>query len=795
MKKLKTRLTILAAGIALSAAALAQTGPVAVDIAPQPLHHALNALARQTGAQILFVSDITTGKTAPAVKGSMTVREALAQLLQGSSLQVRAIDERSFSVVREGDASGENVLPQVDVTAPATTDLPPAYAGGQVARGGRLGMLGNRDVMDTPFNITNYTSQLIDDQQVETVLDVLKNEPSIRQTAPAGNPAEASFKIRGFGLSPGAVTFDGLHGMAPDTGNLSIEFAERVEVLKGPSALLYGMSPSGAVGGAINLVPKRAGDTPLTRLTLGVEREDLWKAQVDTGRRFGANNEWGVRFNGRYKNGDKYVDGARNGGNLGALALDYRGERARLTLDAYRMEEKQRGGGTIGIFRLASGLTSLPAVPDARTNMYPGSPESKETTQAVVLGGEVDFNDNWTGYAKLGVQRSEFEGPINGWLLNVQANGDATIRTDNGASFAKTKSAETGLRGRFRTGTVSHSVALSASYLTRDNGSALTFGSSQPSNIYNPASLVWPATSSVNVPKASETTLSGIALADTLGFMDDRILLTLGVRRQNVKATNFDDTTGAVTSSYDASAWTPMAGLVFKATNDLSLYANYIQGLSQGTTVGSTYQNAGEVFPPYKTKQVELGAKLQTGSFTNTISLFQIARPSTLSDDSTTPLPTLRLNGEQRNRGIEWAIFGELTRGLRMLGGATYMQGKLTRTQDGLQDGNRAAGTPPWAANLGLDWDVPGLPGLAVSGRVNYTSAQYVNNTNTLKLPSWTTLDLGARYATKLGGKAVVFRASLDNAFDKNYWESVWSNNAVNLGAPRSFHLSASVDF
>ncbi len=795
MKKLKTRLTILAAGIALSAAALAQTGPVAVDIAPQPLHQALNALARQTGAQILFVSDITTGKTAPAVKGSMTVREALAQLLQGSSLQVRAIDERSFSVVREGDAGGENVLPQVDVTAPATIDLPPAYAGGQVARGGRLGMLGNRDVMDTPFNITNYTSQLIADQQAETVLDVLKNEPSIRQTAPAGNPAEASFKIRGFGLSSGAVTFDGLHGMAPASGDLSAEFAERVEVLKGPSALLYGMSPSGAVGGSINLVPKRAGDTPLTRLTLGLESKNVWKTQVDTGRRFGANNEWGVRFNGRYKDGDKFVDGARNGGNLGALALDYRGERTRLTLDAYRMEEKQSGGGTIGIFRLNSALTSVPTAPDTRTNMYPGSPESKETTQAVILGVEYDFNDRWTGYAKVGVQRSKFDGPVNGWLLNVQANGDATMRTDNGSSFSRTKSAEAGLRGRFQTGTVSHSVALSVSYLARDNGGASVFGSSQPSNIYNPASLVWPVAPTDN-PKTSETTLSGIALADTLGFMDDRVLLTLGVRRQNVKATNFDDTTGAVIPpGYDASAWTPMAGLVFKATNDLSLYANYIQGLSQGTTVGTTYQNAGEVFPPYKTKQVELGAKLQTGSFTNTISLFQIARPNTVTDESTTPLPTLRLNGEQRNRGIEWAIFGELTRDLRMLGGVTYMQGKLTRTQGGLQDGNHAAGTPPWAANLGLDWDVPVLPGLAVSGRVNYTSAQYVNNANTLKLPSWTTLDLGARYATKLGGKPVVFRASVDNAFDRNYWNNVWSNNAINLGAPRAFHLSASVDF
>jgi len=778
------------------AAADGRSKPVTLSIAAQPLGSALNELSAATGTPIGFSPALVAGRMARAVKGDLTARQAVDQMLAGSGLV--AVREAGGIVIKAAESAGDvATLDPVMVVAQVerSDGLPEAYAGGQVARGGRLGMLGNKDVMDTPFNITNYTSQLIEDQQAETVLDVLKNEPSIRQTAPAGNPAEASFKIRGFGLSPGSVTFDGLHGMAPDTGNLSIEFAERVEVLKGPSALLYGMSPSGAVGGSVNLVPKRAGDVPLTRLTLGVERDDLWKAQVDTGRRFGANNEWGLRFNGRYKDGDKFIDGARNGGDLGALALDYRGERLRLTLDAYRMQEKQRGGGTIAIFRLDSGLTSMPAPPDARTNMYPGSPESKETTEALILGGEYDFNDRWTGYAKLGVQRSEFEGPINGWLTNVQANGDATVTTDNGSSFARTKSAETGLRGRFQTGTVSHFLALSGSYLTRDNGSALAFASSsQPSNIYRPASLVWPVAPG-DAPKTSETTLSGFALADTLGFMDDRVLLTLGMRRQNVKARNFDDTTGAETSSYDASAWTPMAGLVVKPTDDLSLYANYIQGLSQGTTVGNTYQNAGEVFPPYKTEQVELGAKLQTGSFTNTISLFQIAKPSTTADNSTTPLPTLRLDGEQRNRGIEWAIFGELTHGLRMLGGVTYMQSTLTSTQDGLQNGNRAAGSPPWTANLGLDWDVPGLPGLALNGRVIYTSAQYVNNDNSLKMPSWTRLDLGARYATKLGGRLVVFRASVDNVFDRNYWESVWNNNAVNLGAPRTFRLSASIDF
>lgn len=781
---------------ALPAHAQAAETPVSISLPAQPLGTALNELARQARLQLMVHPDLVAGKQAPAVSGNLTPRQALDRLLVGSGLQ--ASINGAEVILRPAPASSSPAT-LADVTVRAQVErsdgLPAPHAGGQVARGGRLGMLGNVDVMDTPFNITNYTSQLIEDQQAETVLDVLKNEPSVRQTAPAGNPAEASFKIRGFGLSSGSVTFDGLHGMSAANGDISTEFAERVEVLKGPSALLYGMSPSGAVGGAINLVPKRAGDAPLTRLTLGLESKTLWKAQVDTGRRFGANNEWGLRFNGRYKDGDKHVDDAKNGGDLGALALDYRGERSRLTLDAYRMQEKQRGGGTVGIFRLNSGLTSLPAAPDTRTNMYPGAPESKETTEAVILGGEVDFNDRWTGYAKLGVQRNRFDGPVNGWLLNVLANGDATMRTDNGSSFARTKSAETGLRGRFQTGVVSHSVALSASYLNRDYGGASVFSSSNRlSNIYRPVALDWPVAPAGD-PKTSEITHSGIALADTLGFMDDRVLLTLGVRRQNVKATNFDDTTGAVTSRYDASAWTPMAGLVVKPTEHLSLYANSIQGLSQGTTVGQTYLNAGEVFPPYKTKQMEVGAKLQTGSFTNTISLFQIARPSTLADDSTTPLPTLRLNGEQRNRGIEWTIFGELTRGLRMLGGVTYLQATLAKTQGGLQDGNRAAGTPPWAANLGLDWDVPGLPGLGVNGRVNYTSAQYVNNANTFKLSSWATLDLGARYATRLGGKPVVFRANVDNVFDKNYWASVWNNNAVNLGAPRTFRVSASIDF
>ncbi|WP_418646637.1 TonB-dependent siderophore receptor [Thauera butanivorans] len=770
------------------------------DIPAGPLEAALNHFGREAGITLGFSTGLTAGLRSPGLQGSHDLASGLARLLQGTGLAAEARGDGSYTLYRLPAAQGEVTLAPVAVTAQLARpgDLPEAYAGGQVARGGRLGLLGNVDVMDAPFNITNYTSQLIEDQQASTVQDVLLNEPSVRQSSPSGG-AMSYYTIRGFDVSTSELAINGLYGMAPSFSGLSAEFAERVEVLKGPSALLYGMSPLGAVGGAVNLIPKRADDQPLTRLTLGVESDALWRGHVDMGRRFGAVGEWGLRFNGSYNNGDGYLDGQKKGGHLGALALDYRGERLRMSLDAVRSQEKQHGGAPLWAIvgnwgSGASWLSSMPAAPDGRTNILPGAPETKRTTEAVILGGEYDFNDRWTGFAKLGVQRYEVEGIWPGTVLNVQANGDGLLLTHIRPMDMRTTSAETGLRGRFKTGAVSHALALSASYLNRDGSDAFGIIPIQPTNIYEPTPIpAWPAPPAPML-KTSESTLSGIALADTMGFMDDRVLLTLGVRRQNVKADSFDDS-GAVTSSYDASAWSPMAGLVVKPTDGLSLYANYIQGLSEGTTVGSGYQNAGQVFPPYKTKQIEVGTKLQTGRFTNTISVFQIEKPSTLTDNSTSPLPMLRMNGEQRNRGIEWTIFGELTRGLRVLGGVTYMQGRLSKTQDGLQDGNQAPGSSPWAANLGVDWDVPSLPGLALSSRVIHTGRQYVDNANTLKLPSWTRLDLGARYSTQLSGKPVVFRANVANVFNRNYWQSGFYSGYATLGAPRVFRLSASVDF
>ena len=113
-------------------------------------------------------------------------------------------------------------------------------------------------------------------------------------------------------------------------------------------------------------------------------------------------------------------------------------------------------------------------------------------------------------------------------------------------------------------------------------------------------------------------------------------------------------------------------------------------------------------------------------------------------------------------------------------------------------DDNRAIGVPKRQFNLAVDWSVPGIAGLSLSGRAVRTSSQYVNETNTLSIPSWTRFDLGARYVTTVAEQVVTLRARVDNVTDRDYWSSAGGYPGYGYlvqGAPRTFVLSATVDF
>lgn len=688
-------------------------------------------------------------------------------------------------------------LPVLATTTMGTTHTigapPPAYAGGQVAQGGTLGLLGSTSALNTPFSTVNFTNQIIENQQARTAADTLVNDSSVRLTT-GSNGFDDTFQIRGFQVPATDVGFNGLYGLV-SSSRVPAQIIERIELLKGPGALINGIAPSGSVGGGINIVSKRATDVPFQRITPFFISAGNYGAHLEVSRRFGAQNEWGLRFNGVGRNGEASIDNGNWRAGLGALSLDYRGERVRWTLDAISQNDDTTN------FRpqmtINPNVFAIPTPPSARGNWYPGTFLSqRDNTIASAL--EVDLADGLTAYAALGYRdgRNKQTFPdsrVAGYSSGIDTFGNFRLIDAYYDSYTETISGNAGVRSRFDTGFITHS--LNVGFTGFDQRSGYAYGTSNysvPSNIYYPSPLPLIA-SPRNAPQlSSDSTLTSVAAVDTMSFFDEKVLLTAGVRHQMVRTQAFTLSTGARTSDYNAAATTPLAGIVLKPWQNVSLYANYAEGLSQGTVVGAGYSNAGDVLAPYKSKQQEAGVKVDWGTITTTAAVFQIERPSQIQ----TATGALSYDGRQRNRGLELSVYGLLLPGLRGMASATFLRPELTNPSDITQRGHDAAGVPERTFSANLDWDVPWVRGFALNGRVIYTSGSYLTAANTLQFPDWTRFDVGARYATSFDGHPVTIRANIENLFDKRYWLVTGNTgNFVTVGSPRTFIVSAAFDF
>nr|WP_229426023.1 TonB-dependent receptor plug domain-containing protein [Pseudoduganella violacea] len=364
------------------------------------------------------------------------------------------------------------------------------------------------------------------DQQARTIGDVVSNDPSVRVIVPPGFPYE-NMMIRGFAIDSGDVSLNGLYGVLPPQ-QIPVEMYERIEVLKGPNALVNGMSPTGSVGGGINVVPKRAADAPLTRLGLSYESDAQFGLRADIGRRFGANNAWGVRVNGLHSQGDASLDGRSQREQMASVALDYRGEKLSLSLDAFHAGQDMRGGS--GLFARFAGDV-LPA-PDAKTNLLPGA-YSRFRDNGLVLRGEYEIGDSAAAYASLGRRQNRRSGHL-GFGPVAETGGNFTDAARSVSGYENTVSADAGLRGRFATGTIKHQWTFGVARLYSEGGTAVGFGEEFSSNIYAPGPALIPA-APAKPPRDTASTLSSVVLADTLSMLDERLRLTVGARSQRVQ--------------------------------------------------------------------------------------------------------------------------------------------------------------------------------------------------------------------------------------------------------------------
>lgn len=748
-----------------------------------PLAQVLAQYAHAAGVTLAFDAGQLGGARSGGLQGSYSVDAGFAKALEGTGW--RAVREGNGAYVLRGPAASAQkvALDEVLVSeeAEAIGGLQKTYSGGQFARGGDLGILGKTDLMNVPFSTTNYTAELIENQQGLTVSDVVMSDASVRTLQARGGYGD-DFQIRGFAVSPRDTSMNGLFGLTPST-RIPLEMIERVEVLKGPGSLTNGIGPNGSVGGSINVVTKRASDVPLTRLTTTYMGKAQLGSHLDVGRRFGEDNQWGVRANGVWRNGEGNIDGGRQRVGLGSLGVDYAGSGLRWSMDALTSSGKTTEFRAQSAF--LAGITQVPAVPDNRTTLYPGT-ELTDKAKTVITRLEYDINDRTTAYGAVGYSHVESNQHFPTAMRRIDAQGNFTVANGYYDEYNKTTSADVGLRTKFKTGDVGHTLVLSANSMARESGYFYQLTSATvASNIYRPAAL--PAIDFVRgaPSKTADLSQSSIAVADTLAFFHNRFLATLGLRDQTIHQKSVNGST-----PYKASTVTPLVGLVFKPQKNISVYGNYTAGLAAGGIAGANTANRGEVFAPQKTKQYEVGVKADWGSLTTQAAVYQITKPNSITDPVTN---IYSYGGEQRNRGLELTAYGEIQRGLRVMASAAFNDAKMAKTQGGMNQGKDATGVPDRTFNLGLDWDTPWVQGLSLNGRVINTSAMYYDAANTLRMPAWTRVDIGARYATKVAGKAVVFRANLENVADKAYW--VTASGYVTVGAPRTLMLSAAIDF
>ena len=665
------------------------------------------------------------------------------------------------------------------------------YAGGEVSRVNRMGILGNRDFMDTPFNVTGYTSELIENQQAKNIIDVATNDPSVNDLTLSG--ASNAWVIRGIKMTQQDVQFNGLYGIAPRfyTG---VEALDRVEILKGPAAMLSGMSPNDSVGGTVNFVPKRAGDLPINRVTLTYGDGNQVTEHLDIGRRFN-DGKVGVRMNILNRGGgDTATKNEKNKASTFALGVDAKGDRYRTSFDfgyVYNDIENPQYRVTFGnAFIKAGGTDIFSPQKDAKYGA-PGT-YRRVTEKYGVWRGEYDVSDNWTAYAAFGMRNTSMDYLYNNFQV-LSPNGNSSLKYQHNRQFNRGISAEVGVRGTEVIGALTHELSVSASRISYKRFmNNVSLNTIKNIDFYNPTWGSIKDTSVSEYPLSDKNVLRSIGISDMISTADRKWQFLVGGRFQQANTDNYDTKTGNESSHYDKSAFSPVFGVVHKINDRISMYGNSSQGLSAGDIVtDENAKNYGEAMAPYKTKQYEVGAKFDWGKVAMTVSAFDMRRSSMIYNASTNYYTA---DGKQRNRGVEVNVFGEPKTGTRLVGGVAFLDARMTNTEGGTYNGKRAAGIPSFTGTLGVEQDITSVPGLTINGRVVYNGSAYADSANRLKVDPWVRVDLGARYRFNWNQTPMTLRADVYNVLDKTYWRAL-DNNSVFLANGRTFVLSMSADF
>lgn len=664
-------------------------------------------------------------------------------------------------------------LEEVIVTGERLTDT-------GIGRGTSFGVLGEREILDTPFSVSAFTEALIDNTGARSLSELLVRDPSVSAEI-TGSGYRDSLSIRGFAVGTGAYLYDGIIGLVPTDGYLPLATVERVEVFRGANAFIVGASAGSGVGGAINIVPKRPAAEAVNEVTIGYHTDSPLVA-VDFSRRFGAGDRFGARVSGARQVGDGAADQYRRHTESYALNLEWRASDD-LSFGAQVDRFRDRTDGYRDNILLLPGVR-VPDVPDPKRNYLQPWTFIEQSGVRALVQARWEFAPGW----KLSGGYGEIDGDgENGYFsaFGRVINDAGDIVSAPFRSFQPERDVGAGqalLTGEFDAGGVTSKVTLGYSTATT---TFLGSGSATPpitSNIYRPVYVPEPAVAPGGAPSKFDTSVRSLIGIYEAKLFGDRLSLLGGLRDVEIEV----DTLAA---DYDDGKASPFGAVSFKPTANSQLYVSYTQGLERGGVAPIGAINANEALPPGVAEQYELGAKVDLSGLIVSAAIFEISRPLEFLNADRRYVQ----DGLQVHRGAEFQAQGNVGERLRLVSGITYLDASVDNGNSSVRD-NRPLGVPEVSASLFADADVEALPGLSLSAGLLYESAQFADLANTQRVGGWTRVDVGTRYSFSLGETDLVGRLSVDNVLNDGYW-AVNAGGALVLSAPRTVRLSLSANF
>jgi iron complex outermembrane receptor protein len=643
-------------------------------------------------------------------------------------------------------------------------------------------------LLQTPASVSVLTREQLQELNIRSTTDAAKYDASIGDAYNAVGYAE-QFSIRGFKLDNASSYRKDGHAISGDT-QIPLENKESIEVLRGLAGLQMGVA---APGGIVNYVTKRPTDNNLRSVLLEVSERGSVLGTVDLGGRF-EDRRFGYRINAAGERMRSIIKGADGHRSFVSGAFDFRiSPQALLQFDADYQKKSQKSAPG---FQLIGGA-SLPDVdPATFLNDQPWAKPVETTSSNIGVNFEYQLSPEWK--ATLSANQHHFKrddytafpyGCSSEELWpGFCSNGDYDVYDYRSLGEKKKPlSAKAQLNGSFATGAVRHQLAAGLSFFSNhESWGDYVYDLAGVSNIYRP--MVVPMSPSMPGPVSERRSDNERAayVQDIVG-LTDQLALHAGARYVSARRSQVD---AAPTNNH---FWLPNAALVFSPTPKLSYYVSYAQGLQHGGVAPIETTNTGTALAPGKSKEVELGAKADVNGISLSAALYQIEQGL----EFTNPANTFVRSGQDRHRGLEFSAQGKLTRELGLGASMAAIHTEQEGTGLAIFDGKRVTNVPNFKSTVWADYVVADVPGLKLSANWQFAGKKAFDQENKVMVPSYSVVNLGGSYATRMGGSSLILRAQVKNAFDKFYWRDVTPELGGYLfpGSPRSFQLSAQVDF